>query len=557
MPGCLGFELEAAYIREMPPRDHERAAPQEKGRTDMTTPFAVPGHARVILAFLILSLAAGARAEEAPQSPGQQPAAAPLGQKSGATGGRGNPSNPPAAAELHRLPPDSTTKQTLVLPGRTLAFTATAGSIRLFDDKGEPQADIAYTAYQLDGSDPLARPVTFLFNGGPGAASAYLQFGATGPWRLAIEGDAAVSSASPDLRPNAETWLDFTDLVFIDPVGTGYSRFVATGEDTRKRFFSIDGDVNSIAVTIRRWLEKSDRLLSPKFIVGESYGGIRGPKIVHELQVQQGVGVSGLVLLSPVLDFREYSGSSLLQYVSSLPTMAAVARQAKGVVTAADMADVERYAQGDFLADLVKGLTDAEATTRLADKVAALTGIDQAVSRRLAGRFGVAEFRREFDRRDGKVTGRYDASVLGFDPYPDSSSSHFGDPSGEPLVAPLTSAAVDLITRKLNWRPDGSYRLLNGAVDRAWDFGSGLDPAESVSQLRQILALDPKLKLLVGHGLFDLATPYFGSKILLNQLPPYGAPQRVKLVVYPGGHMFYSRDAARAAFRAEAQAMMK
>ena len=161
--------------------------------------------------------------------------------------------------------------------------------------------------------------MTFLFNGGPGAASAWLQFGAAGPWRLPINGDAVTSSASPDLLPNAETWLDFTDLVFIDPVGTGYSRFVATGEDVRKRFFSVDGDVNSIALMIRRWLEKPDRLLSPKFVAGESYGGIRGPKIVRNLQIQQGVGVRGLVLVSPVLDFREFTGSSLLQYVWSLP----------------------------------------------------------------------------------------------------------------------------------------------------------------------------------------------------------------------------------------------
>ena len=144
------------------------------------------------------------------------------------------PMRPPSAAEQHRLPPDSTTRHTIVLPGRTLAFTATAGSIRLFDDKGEPQADIAYTAYQLDGVDAATRPVTFLFNGGPGAASAYLQLGAAGPWRLPLSGDAGLSSASPDLQPNAETWLDFTDLVFIDPVDTGYSRFVASGEDVRK-----------------------------------------------------------------------------------------------------------------------------------------------------------------------------------------------------------------------------------------------------------------------------------------------------------------------------------
>ena len=523
----------------------------------MAIHFRTPRHGCFVLALLALSVVAGARAEDAPQPPQQQPAATPSGQKSGATGERGGASPNSPAAEHRRLPPDSTTKHTLALPGRTLAFTATAGSIRLFNDKGEPQADIAYTAYQLDGVDPATRPVTFLFNGGPGAASAYLQLGNAGPWRLAINADAPISSASPDLQPNAETWLDFTDLVFLDPVGTGYSRFVATGEDVRKRFFSIDGDVNSIAVTIRRWLEKSDRLLSPKFVVGESYGGIRGPKIVRELQTQQGVGVRGLILVSPVLDFREFSGSSLLQYVWSLPTMAAVAREAKGSVTRADVADVELYARSDFLSDLLKGEADAEATTRLADRVAELTGIDQGLSRRLAGRFDVAEFRRESDRRNGKVRGRYDASVSGFDPNPDSSFYHFDDPSGEPLIAPLTSAAVDLITRKLNWRPDGSYELLNGAVEKAWDFGRGLNPVESISQVRQILALDPKLKLLVAHGLFDLATPYFGSKILLDQLPAYASPERVKLVVYPGGHMFYSRDAARQAFRAEAEAMMK
>ena len=517
----------------------------------MTAAFAALRHAGLALALVAFSLAAGARADDAPPP---QPAATPSGQKAG---GRGDTANPPAAAEQHRLPPDSTTQQTLALPGRTFDFTATAGSIRLFNDKGEPQADIAYTAYQLDGAEPHNRPVTFVFNGGPGASSAWLQFGNVGPWRLPINAEAVTSSAAPDLMPNAETWLDFTDLVFIDPVGTGYSRFVATGDDVRKRFYSIDGDVNSIALTIRRWLEKSDRLLSPKFVAGESYGGIRGPKIVRELQTEQGIGVKGLILISPVLDFREYSGSSLLQYVASLPTMAAVARQTKGAVTRADMADVERYARGDFLGDLVKGPADTEATTRLADRVAALTGIDQAVSRRLDGRFEVSEFRREFDRRNGKVTGRYDASVSGFDPHPDSSYYHFGDPSGDPLVAPLTSAAVDLTTRKLNWRPDGSYQLLNGAVGKAWDFGRGNTPAESISQLRQILALDPKLKLLVAHGLFDLATPYFGSKILLDQLPAYASPERVKLVVYPGGHMFYSRDASRQAFRAEAEALMK
>jgi carboxypeptidase C (cathepsin A) len=509
--------------------------------------------AGLVLAVSTFALAGLARADDPPQP--RNDAAAPAGQKGGRAGNAQNaaPAAPPASDR--RLPGDSTTKQTLDLPGRTLNFAATAGSIRVFDEKGEPLADIAVTSYELDGADRATRPVTFLFNGGPGASSAWLQFGAAGPWRLPLDGEGLSPSASPEVKPNAETWLDFTDLVFIDPVGTGYSRFVASGDDARKRFYSVDGDVSAIALVIRRWLEKYDRLLSPKFVAGESYGGIRGPKIVRNLQTQQGVGVRGVIMISPLFDYREFSGSSVLQYMYTLPSMAAVAREAKGAVTRADLADVERYAQGEFLADLIKGQADKEATTRLADKVAALTGIDQAVSRRLAGRFEVGEFRREFDRRNGRVAGRYDASVSGFDPYPDSSYFLFGDPSGDSLMAPLTSAAVDLTTRKLNWRPDGSYHLLSEAVNKAWDFGRG--PAESVSQLRQILALDPKMKLLVGHGLFDLATPYFGSKVVLDQLPAYARSDRVKLVVYPGGHMFYSRDGARQAFRAEVEKAMK
>jgi carboxypeptidase C (cathepsin A) len=467
--------------------------------------------------------------------------------------------NFPAVGEQHRLPPDSTTKQTVSLPDRTLNFSATAGSIRLFNDKGEPEADIAYTAYQLDGGDPTTRPVTFFFNGGPGASSAWLQLGAAGPWRIVFGSEGV--SPSPERKANAETWLDFSDLVFVDPVGTGYSRFVATGEEVRKKYFSAEGDVSANAVTVRRWLEKNGRLMSPKYVVGESYGGIRGPRVVRNLQTQQGVSVKGLILASPVLDFREYSGSSLLQYVASLPTMAATAREArekdKEPVTRAAMADVERYAAGEFLSDLVKGLADTEATTRLSDNFAEFTGIDKAVSRRLAGRFDPIEFRRELDRRNGKVTGRYDASITGYDPNPDSSFFHFDDPSLEPLLAPLTSAVVDLTTRTLNWRPDGSYEVLNGEVSRAWDFGRGNNPLESITQLKQVLALDPKFKLVVAHGLFDLAAPYFGSKILLDQLPAYATPDRFKFVVYPGGHMFYSRDAARQALRAEAQSMMK
>ncbi|MDA9537640.1 peptidase S10 [Bradyrhizobium sp. CCBAU 21362] len=509
---------------------------------------AAPCRTSLALILFACGVMGSARAADAPP-PAQ--VTTPVGQK----GGAGQPPSMPPAAEQHRLPPDSSTRHTLELPGRTLSFAATAGSIRLFDGKGEPQADIVYTSYQLDGTDRGTRPVTFFFNGGPGSSSAWLQLGNAGPWRLPINADEVTPSTLPAVRPNAETWLDFTDLVFLDPVGTGYSRFVGTGEDARKLLYSVEGDVNALALVVRRWLEKHDRLLSPKYIAGESYGGIRGPKVVHQLQMRQGIGINGLIMVSPLFDYSQFARTSLLQYVARLPSYVATLREAAGPVNRAGLADVEAYARGEFLVDLLKGQADKEATTRLADKAAALTGIDQAVSRRLAGRFKLAEFRREFDRKNGKLIGNYDASVRGLDPYPESDFHLSSDPSSDTLLAPLTSATVDLITRKLNWRPDGSYELVNGTVGQAWNFGPS--PPESLLELRQILAADRKMKLLVAHGFFDLVTPYFGSQIVLDQLPPFASKPRVKLVVFPGGHMFYSRDASRQAFRAEIEAMMK
>jgi carboxypeptidase C (cathepsin A) len=335
----LKFAADADYILQRVEIIALVAGEREKNVTGlMTIRPATVG----LVAFSLIALVGAASGQDARPQPSSPPAtasppsAAPSGQKAGPSSSRGS-SAAGTSGETRRLPEDSTTRQTITVNGRTLAFTATAGSLRLFNGRGEPSADIAYTAYQLDGTDPRTRPVTFFFNGGPGASSAYLQLGCAGPWRLSIEGEGAVSSASPELKPNAETWLDFTDLVFIDPVDTGYSRFVSTDEDVRKRFFSVDGDVNALAVAIRRYLEKADRLLSPKFVVSESYGGIRGPKIIRELQTEQGVGVRGLILISPLLDFREFGGTSLLQYAISLPSMVAIARQAKQPVTRADM----------------------------------------------------------------------------------------------------------------------------------------------------------------------------------------------------------------------------
>jgi carboxypeptidase C (cathepsin A) len=510
---------------------------------------ALTARSAAIVAALFLSQAALA------QSPSSSPASPSPAAAAQPAPGRGGPASGPQT-DLHRLPPDSTTSQKLVLPDRTLSFEATAGSIRLYDGKGEPQADIAFTAYLLDGADPASRPVTFVFNGGPGSASAWLQVGAIGPWRLPMSGDAAVPSARPELVANADTWLDFTDLVFIDPVGTGYSRFVTQNGDARKQFFSVEGDVDATAVTIRRWLEQANRITSPKFVVGESYGGIRGPMTVWNLQTDQGIGVKGLILVSPVLDFRDFQGSSLLQHVARLPSMAAVAREAKGAVSRADMADVESYAASEYLLDLLKGKGDPAVLDRMSDKVASLIGLDRGFVRHLGGQVSADAFRREFDRANGKVASGYDGTVRGYDPFPFAYTSRFSDALTDALNAPVTSAMIDLYEHRLMWRPDGHYELLNDNVNNSWNWGSGINPPEAMTQLRRSLALDPKLKVLVTHGLFDLVTPYFGSKMLLDQLPVYGSPDRVRLIVNPGGHMFYTRDGSRGRLRDEAKAMI-
>ena len=462
------------------------------------------------------------------------------------------------ARQTPGLPPDKSSHHTLEFPGRTLRFTATAGTIRLSNDDGAAQADVAFIAYQAEGEDRRTRPVTFAFNGGPGMASGWLHVCAIGPWRIPIGGAAGVPSASPEPLPNAETWLDFTDLVFIDPPGTGYSRILAKGDDARRHFWSVSGDIDALAEVIRRWLDRNDRIVSPKYLVGESYGGFRGPRLARALQSGQGVGVSGMVLLSPLLDSHGQSGyADPLGWVDGLPSQVAAARALKGPVTRADLADVEQYAAGDYLTDLIRGARDRAAVARVSERVATLTGIDRVIVARYLGRLDGDVFLHELERARGRVNSVYDATVSSTDPHPRSTLSDYPDPVLDALKAPITSAMMTIYTEKLNWRPDGVYRLANDAVFRQWDWGRGMGRPESLSYLQTALALDPRLRVLIAHGLFDLRTPYFATARMLAQLPDAGSAERVRLEVFPGGHMFYSDDASRKAFRETASTLFR
>ncbi|WP_348934028.1 peptidase S10 [Aquabacter sp. CN5-332] len=460
------------------------------------------------------------------------------------------------------LPPDSVTRHELVLAGRTLRYTATAGALPVRDREGRPLAEIAYVAYVLErepGTSATSRPVTFAFNGGPGAASAYLNLGVMGPKRLPVGRQGDTPSSPPVLVDNAETWLDFTDLVFIDPVGTGYSRFTSGGDETRNLLWSVEGDYKSLSRFVANWLRLNDRLTSPKFLVGESYGGFRAPKIASELQTGDGVGVSGIVMISPVLDFtyQRDARTSPLKWVVSLPSMAATRLEREGKLSRPALAEAEAYATGAYLSDLLKGPRDREAVNRMTGRVAALTGLDRDIVERRGGKVDTGTFLRELDRDKGVAGSPYDSNVAGLDPDPDAARSGAPDAVLEALTAPLTSAMLDTYANELKWRPEGRYFLLNDETNRRWNYGEGRGDRESMSEVRKVLALDPRLRAMVAHGFTDLVTPYFESKLLLDQLPALGDPSRVRLEVFPGGHMFYWRDGSRRDLHDAARSMIE
>jgi carboxypeptidase C (cathepsin A) len=414
---------------------------------------------------------------------------------------------------------------------------------------------VAVIAYKLNGVEGRQRPVTFVFNGGPGYASGWLQLGALGPWRLPMNQSSAYPSAPPVPIDNADTWLDFSDLVFIDPPGTGYGR-ITGGEEVRKSFYSVNGDVSALAVVIRRWSEANGRMTSPKFILGESYGGFRAPKIAHVLQTDQGVNVDGLILVSPVFDFARFNASnSPLGFVARLPGLVATVRERKGAITRETMKDVEAYATGEYLADLVRGVNDKAAVERISARIASLTGLDPGEVRKLGGRIPTEWFAREINRDTHSISSMYDGNVTGIDPNPFSPRSDAEDQLRIGLHAPITQAMVDLYRTKLNWVVEnGRYQFINEQAGRQWEYGRN---AESVRDLRNALALDPRMKTLVMHGLTDLVTPYFESKMVLDQIPDFGTPDRLRLVVYPGGHMMYARDESRAAMREDGRKLIE
>ncbi len=458
---------------------------------------------------------------------------------------------------LPPLPKDKTITQSFRVGGRQISYRATVGSIPVRDEKGKTIAEVVYTSYVVPSSD-TRRPVTFAFNGGPGASSVYLNLGAVGPKHVPFGAQGDSPSDAPIAVDNPNSWIDFTDLVFIDPVGTGFSRSLVDEAKTKKAFYANDPDIKYLSRIVYDWLVKEGRLRSPKYVMGESYGGYRAPRIAYELQSQIGVGVSGLVMVSPYLDPAsgdDGTALSPLPWMIDLPSMAAANLERHGQLTPSAMADVEAYTRGQFAADLLKGRADREATERVVENVTRLTGLDPALVRRLGGRVDTGTYLREVHRAEGTIGSVYDSNVTAFDPFPWSAERESNDPILDALIAPTTSAMVDFVTREVGWKTDARYNALSYAVNEAWDRGKPRD--KPVIDLRKAIANDPKMTVMIVHGWDDLSCPFFASRMIVDQMPAFGQTERVRLSVYPGGHMFYSRPDSGAAFKRDAEALYR
>lgn len=453
-----------------------------------------------------------------------------------------------AEFKLPPFPADRTVKQTTTIDGRRLAYDATVGSLPVLDGKGKTIAEVMFVAYTMPGKD---RPVTFALNGGPGASSVYLNLGALGPKRVQFgaEGNSPSDPATP--FDNAGSWLDFTDLVFIDPVGTGFSRALVPEDQAKKAFYSTRADIEYLSRIVYDWLVKNGRLESRKYLVGESYGGFRGPRITHYLQTRLGVAMNGLVLVSPYLDPSANDNGDLspLPWMLTLPSIAAANLERHGKLSDAAMAEIVDYTRGDYVTDLLKGRSDPQSVERIVQRVTALSGLDPTFVRRAGGRLETQAYLREVFRTEGRLGSRYDSNVTSWDPFPFSPEQRTNDPILDGIIAPTTTAMVDFVTRTVGWKFAGRYNALSYEVNGAWERNGEDSTKGSVEQLRQSVAIDPKLRVLIVHGWGDLSCPFMASRLIVDQMPLMGDPARVQVKAYPGGHMFYSRPDSQGALR--------
>ena len=441
------------------------------------------------------------------------------------------------------------------------AYDAKAGMLNVGLNPERPDAEIFHVAYTMKGGDPATRPVTFVFNGGPGASSAYLHLAALGPKTLATTGDGSFPSVPARLEDNPDSWLAFTDLVFIDPMGTGYSRMLP-GPDGKpgdpQPYYSVESDVNFFAGFIRQWLTVNKRWASPKAIAGESYAGQRIAGLARVLAESYGINLNRAVLISPAFNVPEiiepFPPYDLLHAMTLFPTLAATAAyHGRSTITndAAGYKAAEDFALTDYLTGLATlGRMDAQAQSAFYKRVGGMIGIDPALVAVNRGRVGEAVFANNLLASRGLVLDLYDGTQATEKPMPAKRDEYGASPrSLSILTGVLQPPLMDYLQKDLGYVTDRPYLVLNMEVAALWDRKSTMGGPED---LAIALTQNTDLKALVVHGYHDLSTNYFLSRYVLDQATQApDARMRLFFETYPGGHMFYLRTKSRAEMTAD------
>jgi len=462
--------------------------------------------------------------------PGQAPAAAPA-----------QPSRPATPEEK-----TSRTQHTARIGGQEIQYTATAGTLVLKKEDGTATGSMFYIAYTRDGvSDLSKRPITYAFNGGPGSSSVWLHMGTLGPKRVLMQPSGYPTPPPYKLVDNEHSILDATDLVFIDPVTTGYSR-PAPGQDGRQ-FHGVQGDVNSVAEFIRLYTSRHGRWTSPKFLAGESYGTTRAANLSGHLQ-QQGMNLNGIILLSSVLNFGtiSFDPGNDLPYVLFLPTYTATAwyhkklpKELMGDLKEA-VAEAKNFAAGEYNAALLKGDTlSPQVRKQIAQKLARYTGVPAAVIERNNLRLSSSRFRKELLRDQNRVIGRYDSRIVGIDEDTGASIPDY-DPSYSIVQGAFTATWNQYVRSELKFESDLPYEILTGRV-RPWNFDQFQNRYVNVAEtLKDAMTQNKDLRVFVANGYYDLATPFFATEYTFSHmlLDPDVRPH-VSMDFFDAGHMMY------------------
>jgi carboxypeptidase C (cathepsin A) len=515
--------------------------------TDRRRRFAVPS--LVVSTYLAVAAAAVAQ-ERHGRGAGEHPQE--QGQAGGQAGGHAR-AEPAGPGVLSLLPGDSVTEHSIDLPTGKLAYTASAGTFSLFNQSGERSAAVFYTAYVAKSASPASRPVTFAFNGGPGAASAFLGLGLVGP-RVAEFGMGGHDGSSVRLIDNPDTWLAFTDLVLIDPVGTGWSR--AAKPDGDEAFWGVRADAESMAKVIALYVAKNSRVSSPKFILGESYGGFRAAKVARTLQSEQGISVNGILMLSPMLEGSlQFDGDRFaLGAALQLPSLAAAELVRQGKFSKEALAQAEHFALTDYLTALAGPPLQGDTAKSFYARVAAMTGLPQDVVARSRGFIGDS-YVKDLHLGDHKIVSHYDATFASDDPNPESPAARAPDPILDGVVRSYGSAFASYARDELGFKTDMTYNLLASEISGKWKWDSGRAQPSVAEDLRVLLELTPSFRLMIAHGYSDMVTPFAATRYVLDHLPADETEERAQLRLYRGGHMFYLDPDSRKAFTADARTM--